>query len=303
MGLLSTNINKSNATTSSNATSTTTKTLILPASSSGGSTSIAVKNQPTILNKGVKPIQSKLVIQSDTGTDANEQKPKSINTQNLIKVTGQQMRAVSVPGKGLQYVRVLSTLPTGSSVSGGQTAKVVNGGRQQQLIHQRKILPQQQQTTQASAAAKQFITRKLEVLPVGSGAKLIKKESTTLQPKVPGTYLLNNVQKSIVTSSIDIKPVTSNQSDSFEITETKVEPLSPSESPRKFTQRSYSTSNERRSKSPDGNHSNLMYSTLKLPSPDPMEGNLIEFCFFLEIFFIHLDLSNVHEFHDFIFND
>lgn len=295
MGLLS-NLNKSNTNVTTSVTSSTTKTLILPAQSSG-STSIAVKSQPTILNKGVKPIQSKILIPADGGD--TEAKPRTIttaSTPNLLKVTNQQMRTVNVAGKGLQVVRVLSTLPV-TGAAGSSTMKVINGGRQQQVIHQRKILPQQQQSAQgsaaaaAAAAAKQFITRKLEVLPVGATAKLIKKDSITNATKVPATYLLNNVQKSVVASTIDIKPVASNQSESFEITETKNEPQSPSESPRKFVQRTYSTSNERRSKSPDGNHSNLMYSTLKLPSPDPMDGEHIS-TFLLAKYIVLLTLSN-----------
>lgn len=270
MGLIPTTINKSNPSSSSNTTPLTTKTIILPATSNA--THISVKNsQPTILNKGVKSLQSKVLIQSDSGD--SETKPKTIPTQNLLKVTGQQVRAVNVPGKGLQYVRVLSTSPASGSTVNSSTAKVVNGGRQpQQIIQQRKILPQQQIVQTGSAVAKQFITRKLEVKPIGSGTKIIKKEPIINQNKVPATYLLNNVQKSVLTSSIDIKPIASNQSESFEITETTAEPSSPTESQKKFVQRTYSTSIERRSKSPDGNHSNVLYSTIKLPSPDPMDG-------------------------------
>lgn len=274
MGLITTSISKSNPSSSTSTTQSTTKTILMPAASNAGTTQIAVKNtQPTILNKGVKPLQSKVLIQSDSGD--TETKPKQISAHNLLKVTGHQVRAVNVPGKGLQYVRVLSTLPAAGNAVNSSATKVVNGGRQPQVLQQRKVLPLTvQQTAQAgNAVAKQFITRKLEVLPVGSGTKIIKKETILNQNKVTGTFLLNNVQKNVVSSTIDIKPIASNQSESFEITESKVEPSSPTGSQSKFVQRTYSSSNERRSKSPDGNHSNVLYSTLKLPSPEPMDGN------------------------------
>lgn len=273
MGLITTSINKSNPSSSTSTTPSTTKTIIMPAVSNAGTTQIAVKNnQPTILNKGVKPLQSKVLIQSDSID--SETKPKTMPAHNVLKVTGHQVRAVNMPGKGLQYVRVLSTLPaTGNAINSSAT-KVVNGGRQPQVLQQRKVLPfTLQQTAQTgNVVAKQFITRKLEVLPVGSGTKIIKKEPILNQNKVPGTFLLNNVQKNVISSTIDIKPIASNQSETFEITESKGEPSSPTGSQSKFVQRTYSSSNERRSKSPDGNHSNVLYSTLKLPSPEPMDG-------------------------------
>lgn len=237
-------------------------------SSSSGTASIALKNQPTILNKGVKPIQSsKVLLQSENNVDG-ETKLKSATAPNIVKVagTGQQVRVLQ--GKGLQYVRVI---PSGNANS-ATTSKIVNG-RQQQVIVQRKIVSQQQGAQMvAGGKPQQFVTKKLEVMPIASTAKLMKKEPTTQTIKTPTTYLLNNVQKNIVSSSIDIKPVTSNQSDSFEITEMKEEPLSPSGAPKKFTSRTYSLSTDRKSKSPEPNQSNLMYSTLKLPSPEPIEG-------------------------------
>lgn len=266
MGLL-----KASSSPASTSNSTTTKTLILPASSSGAA-AIALKNQPTILNKGVKPIQSsKILIQSDSGADSDA-KSKTATTTSIVKVAGtnQQVRVVSQGGKGLQYVRVLNAIPSGSANS--TTAKIVNG-RQQPVIVQRKIVPQQgAQLGATGTKPQQFVTKKLEVMPIGSNAKVVKKEPTTQTVKTPTTYLLNNVQKNIVTSSIDIKPVTSNQSDSFEITETKDEPMSPSSAPKKFASRTYSLSTDRKSKSPEPNQSSLMYSTLKLPSPEPIEG-------------------------------
>lgn len=266
--------NKTNASTAGTSSSTTTKTLILPTSStssSSGTTNITLKNQPTILNKGIKSIQSpqKLLIQSDGG-DGNESKTKSPGAPSIVKMatTGQQVRVLQ--GKGLQYVRVLNAIPSGNtnSTTATTTSKIVNG-RQQQVIVQRKIVPQQGTQITAGGKPQQFVTKKLEVMPIGS-TKIIKKDHNAGQSvKTPTTFLLNNVQKSIVTSTIDIKPVTANQSDSFEITETRDKPSSPS---KKFTSRTYSLSTDRKSKSPEPNQSNLMYSTLKLPSPEPIEG-------------------------------
>lgn len=283
--------NKTTGATTSTSSSSTTKTPILPAStssstsasSSAGGANIALKNQPTILNKGVKPIPSpqKILIQSDSGGDGSESKTKSPGAPNIVKVagTGQQVRVLQ--GKGLQYVRVLNAIPSGNAntSTATTTSKIVNG-RQQQVIVQRKLVPQPGGTQISTAGGKpqQFVTKKLEVMPIGSTTKIIKKDSSTGQAvKTPTTFLLNNVQKNIVTSSIDIKPVTSNQSDSFEITEVKDEPSSPSNTLKKFTSRTYSLSTDRKSKSPEPNQSNLMYSTLKLPSPEPIEGKYIAF--------------------------
>lgn len=277
MGLIVSS-NKTNTSTASTSSSTTTKTLILPASSTSATSNIALKNQPTILNKGVKTTlqTSKILIQSD-GSGDNETKLKTTTSAvpNIVKMagTGQPVRVLQ--GKQLQYVRVLNAIPSGNSNT-TTTSKIVNG-RQQQVIVQRKIAPQPS-GTQITTTGKpqQFVTKKLEVMPIGSTTKLIKKEPTTQTVKPPTTYLLNNVQKKLVTSSIDIKPVISNQSDSFEITETKDEPLSPS-APKKFaTNRTYSQSTDRKSKSPEPIQSNLMYSTLKLPSPEPIEGKYLQ---------------------------
>lgn len=262
--------NKTNTTAASTSSSTTTKTLILPATSSTAAGNIALKNnQPTILNKGVKPLQSsKFVIQSDSGAADSESKAKTAASAtsaapSIVKVasTGQPVRVVQ--GK---YIRVLNAIPSGSANSAA--TKLVNGG-QQPVIVQRKIVPQQTgQIGGAGGKPHQFVTKKLEVMPIGSTTKLIKKDPTTTA-KAPTTYLLNNVQKNIITSSIDIKPVISSQSDSFEISDIKEEPTAS----KKFASRTYSLSTDRKSKSPEPNQSNLMYSTLKLPSPEPIEGN------------------------------
>lgn len=254
--------NKAN-TTAAGTSSTTTKTLILPATSSAA----ALKNnQPTILNKGVKPLQtSKFVIQSDSGADGESKGKAAASTSapSIVKVasTGQPVRVLQ--GK---YVRVLNAIPSGSTTNAA--TKLVNGG-QQPVIVQRKIVPQQTGQIVAGGKPQQFVTKKLEVMPIGSTTKLIKKEPTTQATKAPTTYLLNNVQKNIITSSIDIKPVISSQSDSFEISDIKEEPTAS----KKFASRTYSLSTDRKSKSPEPNQSNLMYSTLKLPSPEPIEGN------------------------------
>lgn len=267
MGLIVSS-NKGNTSTPGTSSSTTTKTIILPASSSG-TANIALKNQPTILNKGVKPIQSKVLLQSDNSIDG-ETKLKTASAPNIVKVagTGQQVRVLQ--GKGLQYVRVLNAVSSGNTTT-STASKIVNG-RQQQVIVQRKIVPQQGGSQiVAGGKPQQFVTKKLEVMPIGSTTKIIKKEPTTQAVKTSTTYLLNNVQKNIASSSIDIKPVTSSQSDSFEITETKDELTSGAV--KKFASRTYSLSTDRKSKSPEPNQSSLMYSTLKLPSPEPIEGN------------------------------
>lgn len=276
-------LNKTNSAASNSTTIAKKPTLVLPA----GSTSVTLKNPPTILNKGVKPLQSpKILIQTSSSNaednaDNGDAQPKQI-AKNIVKVASRpQFRAVNVPGKGMQYVQILN--PVGASSGAGTTTtttatKVVNG-RQQQVIVQRKIVPQQ--GTQIVSANKQFVTKKLEVMPIASnaGTRIIKKEATGTQVvKAPPTFLLNNTQKNVVTSSIDVKPVASNQSDSFEITsEIKIEPSSLNDSPKKFTQRTYSLSGERKSKSPEPNQSNLLYSSLKLPSPEPIEGKHTRF--------------------------
>lgn len=265
MGLIVSS-NKGNTSTPGTSSSTTTKTIILPASSSG-TANIALKNQPTILNKGVKPIQSKVLIQSDNSIDG-ETKLKTTSAPNIVKVagTGQQVRVLQ--GKGLQYVRVLNAVSSGNATT-STASKIVNG-RQQQVIVQRKIVPQPGGSQiLAGGKPQQFVTKKLEVMPIGSTTKIIKKDPTTQGVKTSTTYLLNNVQKNIASSSIDIKPVTSSQSDSFEITETKDDT---SGAVKKFASRTYSLSTDRKSKSPEPNQSSLMYSTLKLPSPEPIEG-------------------------------
>lgn len=278
MGLILPSSNKTNTTAASTSSSTTTKTLILPATSSAGN--ITLKNnqqqQPTILNKGVKPLQSsKFVIQSDSSADGESKAKATAGAPSIVKVasTGQPVRVIQ--GK---YVRVLNAIPSGGASNAA--GKLVNGGQQPVLVQRKMVAQQNSQIGSASGKPQQFVTKKLEVMPIGSTTKLIKKEATTSATttttqtaKAPATFLLNNVQKNIITSSIDIKPVISGQNDSFEIADIKEEPTAS----KKFASRTYSLSTDRRSKSPEPNQSNLMYSTLKLPSPEPIEGNFLLF--------------------------
>lgn len=114
------------------------KTILLPSTS--GTASIALKNPPTILNKGVKPIQA----------------------SNIVTLAGsnQQVRKVTVPGKGVQLVRVVNALPSNSAVGAATTTTKVVNGRQQQVIVQRK-LPHHTGQQIAGTSKTQFVTKKL----------------------------------------------------------------------------------------------------------------------------------------------
>lgn len=94
---------------------------------------------------------------------------------------------------------------------------------------------------------------------MSSTTKIIKKEPFVQTVKAPPGLLLNT-KKPIAAASLDVKPIISTDNDSLDGLD------------RKPPTRTYSGSSDRRSKSPDPNHSNLMYSNLKLPSPEPMEG-------------------------------
>lgn len=259
----------------------------------------AAKGPPTILNKGVKSWQSqKILLQSksstsnnttvttttamlNASTDAKTAKPIG---QNVVKISqNPQLRAVNVAGKGLQYVRVLNSSgsanspATASSSTNVVKQSVTNGGRQQPVFVQRKILPQTQASTssESSVALKpQFITKKLEVTPLASTTAAVanriaiarSKPNPTVQTKSTA-ILLNNTQKPVVNTPIDVKPA-SGQSQTFEITTVpKTDQLSPTQ---KTT--TIRTIREKRSSSPDANSSTLYYSTLKLPSPEPTDG-------------------------------
>lgn len=265
----------------------------------------APKGPPTILNKGVKSWQSsKILLHSKSGTSNSStvtttaamiSAPTEVKTtkpigQNVVKLSqNSQVRTVNVAGKGLQYVRVLNS--AGSATSPASTSSstnvvkqtVTNGGRQQPVFVQRKILPQPQASTSgdsAVASKPQFITKKLEVTPLASTTTTVTNRIAIARPKpnpnpTPQTkstaILLNNTQKPVMNTPIDIKPALG-QSQSFEITTVpKTEQLSPTQKAATIR-----TIRDKRSSSPDPNSSTLYYSTLKLPSPEPSEGNSLK---------------------------
>lgn len=270
----------------------------------------AAKGPPTILNKGVKSWQSqKILLQSKSGTSNNTTATTSSTTttaaaattlsaptevkmakpigQNVVKISQtSHLRAVNVAGKGLQYVRVLNSSGSGSSpaIASSSTTVVrqsVTNGRQQPVFVQRKILPNTQASTSGESSVTpkpQFITKKLEVTPVASTTAPVANRIAIARSKPnPPTLskstaiLLNNTQKPVVNTPIDIKPA-SGHSQSFEITTVpKNEPLSPSQKTA-----SIRTIRDKRSSTPDPLSSTLYYSTLKLPSPEPAEGKWIE---------------------------
>lgn len=96
-------------------------------------------------------------------------------------------------------------------------------------------------------------------MPLPSTSKIVKKEPLVKTFKTQPGFLLNT-KKPIATTSLDIKSVISNDSDSMDVNDKKTAP------------RTYSAANDRKSTSPEPNNSTLLYSTLKLPSPEPMEG-------------------------------
>lgn len=315
------NANKANpSTTTTNTVVANKPALILPASGATTSSALSTtagalpKGQPTILNKGLKPIQSqKILIQStnnsnnsgntNTVSNVDTKSAKLTGTQNVVKIPqNSQLRAVNVAGRGLQYVRVLNSVASSGSTASTTNAKqlnVTNGGRPQSVFVQRKIVPPQQQVVASNATSKQqqFITKKLEVTPIASNTnanRIVKKETInqTTNPPKPAAVLLNNTQKNILNTPIDIKPIPSSQNQSFEITASKNEPSSPSNSPQKVIYRSYKLSEEKESKSPEPQYSTLLYSTLKLPSPEPMEGkHFFSFFFSADLFYSYFFLS------------
>lgn len=272
---------------------------IAPATAIGTTTVTSAnvaKGPPTILNKGVKSWQSqKILLQSKSGTSNNTtvttatamiSAPAEVKTAkpNVVKISqNSQLRAVNVAGKGLQYVRVLNS--SGSATSPATAASspnvvkqsVANGGRQQPVFVQRKILPQAQASTSGDSSGTpkqpQFITKKLEVTPLASTTAAVANRIAIARPKpnpTPQTkstaILLNNTQKPVVNTPIDIKPA-SGHSQSFEITTVpKNEPTSPSHKAATIR-----TIRDKQSSSPDPNNSTLYYSTLKLPSPEPTD--------------------------------
>lgn len=135
LGLISSNVNKSNLIASTSA-STAGKTITLPSAS--GTNPINIKNPPTILNKGVKPIQS-------------------------LKIAGSNQQIRAVNASGIKYVRVVNVPSTNSN--NVSNAKIVNG-RPQQVIMQRKIAPQQSSNQIAAGIKSQFVTKKLGLLHI-----------------------------------------------------------------------------------------------------------------------------------------
>lgn len=132
LGLISSNVNKSNLIASTSA-STAVKTMTLPSAS--GTNPINIKNPPTILNKGVKPIQS-------------------------LKIAGSNQQIRAVNASGIKYVRVVNVPSSNSNNVSNATTKIVNG-RPQQVIVQRKIAPQQSSNQIAAGIKSQFVTKKL----------------------------------------------------------------------------------------------------------------------------------------------
>lgn len=278
----------------------------------------ATKAPPTILNKGVKPWESqKLLLKSrstliNNTTVTTTMAPTEVKTakpigQNVVKISqNSQLRAVNVAGKGLQYVRVLNPVATSSSNASTSSAaaahatnvvkqSVTNGGRQQSVFVQRKILPQTQTSISDSSVTPkpQFITKKLEVTPLSSTTAALTNRIAIARPKPNPTVptkstaiLLNNTQKPVVNTPIDIKPA-SGHSQSFEITTVpKNEPSSPSQKVATIR----TIRDEKRSSSPDANSSTLYYSTLKLPSPEPTDGELKSFRIVYSIYFDYIFL-------------
>lgn len=292
------------ATANKTSPSTANKPAAIAPATAAGTTTItstnAAKGPPTILNKGVKSWQSqKILLQSKsnasnnttvTTTTAIVNAPAEVKTakpigQNVVKISqNSQLRAVNVAGKGLQYVRVLnSSGSANSSAAASSSANIVkqsvtNGGRQQPVFVQRKILPQTQASTSADSGVvpkPQFITKKLEVTPLASTTAAVANRIAIARPKpnpaMPTkstAILLNNTQKPVVNTPIDLKPA-SGHSQSFEITTV---PKSESLPPAQKLPIEARTIRDKRSYSPDPNSSTLYYSTLKLPSPEPTEG-------------------------------
>lgn len=306
MGLISSSKLKelvSAATANKTSPTTANKPAAIAPATTAGTTTIAstnaAKGPPTILNKGVKSWQSpKILLQSKsntsnsttvTTTTAIINAPAEVKTtkiaHNVVKISqNSQLRAVNVAGKGLQYVRVLNSsgsanAPAAASSSANIVKQTVtNGGRQQPVFVQRKILPQTQASTSADSGVvskPQFITKKLEVTPLASTTAAVANRIAIARPKpnpaMPTkstAILLNNTQKPVVNTPIDLKPA-SGHSQSFEITTVpKSEPLPPAQK----LPIEARTNRDKRSYSPDPNSSTLYYSTLKLPSPEPTEG-------------------------------
>lgn len=169
-------------------------------------------------------------------------------------------------GKGVQYVRVLNSI--GSGGAGTQTvstAKVAIANGRQSMIVQRKVLP----ATGISSTIKtqQFITKKLEVTPIEQvtnpiPTRAIKKDGTESKPLLlnaqPHKYMSGD-SKGASTSTIKV-----------ESSKLRSPPTSPTQTGQKVVYRTYKLGDEQKPKSPP--QTTTLYSNLKLPSPEPLEG-------------------------------
>lgn len=255
---------------------------------------VAPKGQPTILNKSLKPTAQpqKIVIQSSS-TAGISAKPKvaPVPTHNVVKL-GQstQLRAVNVAGKGVQYVRVFSS-NAGSTANSTTAAKVTTANGRQTPMYVRKVVPpsQVQPTNQQRLSnaqnTSQFVT-KLEVTPVattggGLQAKSFKKDPVSAGQSKGAPVLLNTSGSKVnILNDARTGAAIKMHSGSYEITPgsrnyaLKSPATSPTASPQKVIYRSYKLSEEQKPKSPNNQQpqSTTLYSNLKLPSPEPLEG-------------------------------
>lgn len=285
MGLIS-QANVKEITSSANANKTTTtstdsKTLNVVSSTIKVSTPAAQKsaNAPIILNKGaaksdVAPPQ-KVIIQSTAGSSQAKTKAVLGTTpvsQNIVKLApNAQLRALNVAGKGVQYVRVLNSISGASTPTVSTTKVTMANGRQAPVIVQRKVLPQSSavnQTISPAVKTQQFITKKLEVTPIEPvtnpiPTRAIKKDGIESKP-----LLLNTAPHKFASS--DAKSVTT-ATIKVESSKLRSPPTSPTQSNQKVVYRSYKLDDEQKPKSTT-NQTTTLYSNLKLPSPEPIEG-------------------------------
>lgn len=243
--------------------------------------------QPTILNKGIKsettPTQKVLIQSASSGTpSANsgliKSKPIVASAQNIVKLApNSQLRAVNVAGKGVQYVRVLTSAnATAQSITAAKVS--VANGRQAPMVVQRKLVPQtgQQAITTSTGKPQHFVTKKLEVTPVTQAAdsaiqmRPIKKEANTSKPLILNSEnIMNTSSESKSNTSAGSLDNKSANSKSFALSSPT---SSPSASPQKVIYRSYKLGDEPKCKSPVNQQATTLYSNLKLPSPEPLNG-------------------------------
>lgn len=242
--------------------------------------------QPTILNKGIKSEVTqtqKVLIQSSSSGTASlnsgliKSKPIVASAQNIVKLTpNTQLRAVHVAGKGVQYVRVLTSANAAAQSITAAKVSVANG-RQAPMVVQRKLVSQSgQQAITSTGKPQHFVTKKLEVTPVPQTAdsaiqmRPVKKELNTSKP-----LILNS--ENILNTSTESKSNTSSNSLDNKSTNSKSYTInsptsSPASSPQKVIYRSYKLGDEPKCKSPVNQQTTTLYSNLKLPSPEPLNG-------------------------------